>query len=69
MTSRSRPSGRKIHARFVVNLGGRRLEGREHPGAVLGDGEGGDDDDHTTDLPMADNLDVLLAINAGAYLF
>jgi hypothetical protein len=31
--------------------------------------EGGDDDDHTTDLPMADNVDVLLAINADAYLF
>jgi len=31
--------------------------------------EGGDDDGHTTDLPMADIVDVLLAINVGAYLF
>jgi hypothetical protein len=29
----------ELNARFAVNPGDRRLEGRDHPGAVLGDGK------------------------------
>src|SRR5262249_33548690 len=36
----------QFNARFVVNPGDRRFEGRDHLGAVLGDGIGRDDDDN-----------------------
>jgi hypothetical protein len=36
----------ELNARFAVNPRNRRLEGRDHLGAVLGEGEGRDDDDN-----------------------
>jgi len=37
--------GVKLNTRFVVDPGDRRLEGRDHLGAVLGNGKGRDDDE------------------------
>ena len=47
----------QLNARFVVNLGDRLLEGRDHLGAVLGDGIGRDHDDnaHVRRFPPAGN--------------
>jgi hypothetical protein len=44
----------EFDARFVMDPGDRLLEGRDHLGAVLGDGKGRDDDDaHVGCFPPA----------------